>query len=350
MGYGLPVDASGFYAYVACQGQEERDGAIHVFDISGSRWRAVQTFAAVAPGHLELCANRRMLYAFHNVGLWDGRPRGGVSAFAICPNSGRLTLCNSQPLSLSATHPTQGTITAPGDRLVVAAQSGAIYNVLPLSVDGTLLPPSAIRKEVGVHDGKHFRAASPIQVLCHPDGQSVIALDDGLEALSIFSLTSESIDLCGRSHLPGRRQIVLSPCGAWVYALRSEDGALDAYRYDRLTKKISLQNSYAGGPHGGPALIAMHPSGRFLLITCANSLTVLGIDGTSGVSSILHSIRWSSRLQALAFTPDGASFAAIEQSSRRLIRYSFDPISGMPGDPRFVAQVDSASFLAFAAL
>ncbi len=350
MGYGLPVNASGSYAYVACGGQEERDGAIHVFDTSGSRWRAVQTFAAVAPAHLELHANRRMLYAFHNVGLWDGRPRGAVSALAICPNSGRLALCNSQPLSLSATHPTQGSITAAGDHLVVAAQSGAIYNVLPLSNDGKLLPPSAIRKEVGAHDGKHFRAASPTQVLCHPDGQSVIAVDDGLEALSTFSFTSESIDLCGRSHLPGRRQIVLSPCGAWVYALRSEDGALDAYRYDRLTKKISLQKSYAGAPHGGPALMAMHPSGRFLIITCPRSLTVLGIDGTSGVSSILHSIRWNSRLQALAFTPDGASFAAIEQSNGRLIRYSFDPTSGMPGDPRSVAQVDSASFLAFTAM
>ncbi len=349
-GYGFPAPPSRPFVYVACKGGKERNGAIHVFDTSGSHWRLVQTLDVPAPAHLEVHPTLPILYVVHEVASWAGRPCGAVSAFAIHHTSGQLTLCNSQPLSLSATHPSHAAIAATRGHLVVAARSGAIYNVLPLAGDGALLSPCAARKEVGMLDGEDFRPSVPRQVFCHPDGQSVLAVDEGLGALSSFAIGSETIHLCGRSPLSGCRQAVLSPCGTWVYALRPECGRLEIFHYSHRTKRISHQGACIIALRGGTAAMAMHPSGRFIVITDVDRFFVLRIGALSGIPYVMHSAPSGGRLQALLFTPDGTSMAAVEQSRGRIISLQFNPIAGRLGEPQDVAQVESASSLAFAVL
>ena len=123
-------------------------GAIHAMRIAGGSIHPLTSVPSVAPGRLLLHPLLPVLYVLHDVALWEYLPRGAVSAYRFDTRSGSLTLLNTQPLSLAATHPHNGTVFLHGTALFVMTSAG-IYNVLPLARDGSLQPVSAIRKVIG---------------------------------------------------------------------------------------------------------------------------------------------------------------------------------------------------------
>ena len=123
------------------------NNAIYVFQVFNSNWTPLHTHPAQSPAHLTLNPTLPILYALHDVALWNNLPRGAVSAYSIAP-TGHLTLLNSQPLSLAATNPRQAAIAPNATSIAVLAPTSGIFNILPIAPDGTLHPPAIIRKQL----------------------------------------------------------------------------------------------------------------------------------------------------------------------------------------------------------
>ena len=323
-------------------------GAIHVFRVSGSRWTTIQTIPAAAPAHLVAHPTLPVLYTVHAVGLWNNLPRGAISAYAFAPATGQLTLLHTQPLSLSATYPRHAAISPDGRYLLATAERGGLYNLLPIALDGALEPPSAIRKELGFGDGPQAKTAAPRQALFHPDGATILTADTGQETISAFSFDHESIRLeCRQRAQPGfgPSLLALTPAGDWLYAQHATAGSITVYP---TRAESNLQPLPAGAPRRlGPATMAIHPGGRFLVIAGAGSVTSFAIDASSGQLSERAAVRTAGPLELLTWSSDGTHLLGITQASGRIVRLGFEASSGALGTPGSVAQVDAASSLLF---
>ena len=148
---------------------ESGDGAIHVLRVADGRLMPLSVTPSVAPGRLLMHPSLPVLYALHDVALWDYLPRGAVSAYRFDSANGSLSLMDTQSLSLAATHPRDAVVFSQGTALFVTTDAG-IYNVLPLAEDGELKPVSAIRKVIGAGDAA---------VQLHWDGETLLVTERG---------------------------------------------------------------------------------------------------------------------------------------------------------------------------
>ncbi len=339
-----PRDANGF-AFVGSS-PAESSGAIHVFHVFGSRWTAVQTVAVASPACLVAHPTLPVLYAVHAVGLWNSLPRGAISAYAVAPITGRLTLLHTQPLSLSATYPRHAAIHPDCRFLLATSERGGLYNLLPIGPDGTLQPPSAIRKEYGLDESPSAKIAAPRHALFHPDGATILTADTGQQTVSTFSFDHQSIHLRSRTRMhpgAGPAQIALSPAGDLLYALHATDGSIAIYRTGS-----GLQATHAGRAlHPGPASVAMHPSGHFLVTAGPGFVRSLSIDANSGHLSKRSAIALAAPLEFLSCSPDGTHLLGITRATGHIVRLAFGASFGTLGKPEMVAQVNAASSLLF---
>jgi 6-phosphogluconolactonase len=239
-----PVTRNEGFAFVGSSAADPMDGTVRVYRVSGANWQEVQALQAASPAHLVMHPTVPVLYVVHDVAQWDHRPRGAVSAYRFNSATGQLTHAGTQPLSLSATNPRHAVLTAGAQALFVAAETGGIYNLLPIAADGTLQPVSAIRKECGMLDGSIAKSASPGEMVLHAEG-SIYAADPGQETITRFAVSRDAITVQHRSRIhdgAGASQFAPSKAGS-VYALNAGNVVIQAF--DPATARLSLQRVVA---------------------------------------------------------------------------------------------------------
>ena len=327
------------FAYVAA-------GSLQVLRVTGSRWTPVQTISAAAPGHLALHPHLPLLYVVHAVGLWNGLPRGAVSAYDIHPATGHVTRRVTQPLSLSAIYPRHAAISPDGRHLLVAAEHAGIYNLLPLDPDGTPRAPTAIRKEHGLGEAEEVKTSRPAHVSFDLSGTTAFAADVGHGTISAFTCERDSIRLDGRvrSHAgAGPSQLIHSSSSGCIYALCSDDGSITVHRIKGL--KIATVSQVLSSRSLGPARMALHPTGKFLVTAGGGVLTTLVIDQRNGSLKTAGVMPLKQYQSNPAFTPDGNYL--ISMSEEEVTQIPFDTAAGIFGPSQIVAQVTGARSVLF---
>ena len=118
------------------------------FDPSSGTWTSVPALAGQAenPSFLARHPSGRFLYAVNEVADFKGVRTGAVSAFAVEPATGRLTLVNQQPSE--GANPCHITIDAASRNALVANYTSGTVAVLPIARDGGLNPASAVRRRI----------------------------------------------------------------------------------------------------------------------------------------------------------------------------------------------------------
>src|SRR5215831_11414829 len=91
--------------------------------------------------------NHRFLYAVNEVSNNEGRSSGAVSAFAIAPKSGKLTLLNQA--SSGGAEPCYVSLDKTGKYVLVANYTGGSVAVFPILEDGRLGAASAFVQHSG---------------------------------------------------------------------------------------------------------------------------------------------------------------------------------------------------------
>src|SRR5688572_11872116 len=110
----------------------------------------MNSFKSVNPSFLTVDRTRRYLYAVNEVAQYQGKPGGGVSAFAI-ERDLSLRLLNEQ--GTNGADPCHLTIDRKGKTVLVANYTGGSITALPVRSDGTL--GTAI--EVKQHEGSSIK-------------------------------------------------------------------------------------------------------------------------------------------------------------------------------------------------
>lgn len=341
---------------------------IYVLAINDGAWTQVQAVPSANPSFLAVHPSQRFLYAINEIDTYQGLPTGTAEAYAIDERSGRLTLINRQPLSLSGVIPAHLAVSPDGRALVVALYGGGAYNVLPIGADGKLGKVSSIEKETGSGpDTERQESPHPHMVQFDASGQRVLATDLGSDRINVFTLTDGKLALVGRTATQpgsGPRHLALHPSQRFLYLVNELDATVACFGYDAASglidgqrQRISTVPQDFTGQKNSAALV-MHPSGQFLYASnrrlksehpLADSIAAFRVDATSGTLTPLQ--HWSEGLRfprALAMAPSGSHLYALSQKGDAILRLRIDPANGKLDQPVQVAQVPTPACLVFA--
>ncbi len=311
-------------------------GVIQSFCVGERGWQRTHEVAVEAVGYVCTHPMLPVVYACHDVAEWGYLPRGAVSAYGVDGKSGALTRKGTQPLSLGAQRPRFAMVASDGRSLVLLTRGG-IYNVLPLTADGGLLPVSAIRKEYGRSDDGGSKAAAPRHVVEHPDG-SLLAVDSGQETLSRLRVGADGVRLEHRVRVhaaAGARQVAISHCRRWAYVLHAEDASISVHR---VTREGVLAAHQTVSGSAGDACMLLAPDGKAMVRADAHALRVLPIDAeTGGLGDVVSAVagRWT----GLMWTPDGGEITGLDAAAGEVKVVAVHRRSGRLGQTRVVARV-----------
>jgi 6-phosphogluconolactonase len=336
------------FAYVGSAGNTK---GIHVFAIEADRWVPIQTIATATPSALTLHPSQNVLYATHAVDTYRGLPMGAVEAYAIDPHTSRLTSINQQPLSLSATMPSDLAISPDGRHLAVAIYGGGAYNLLPINQDGSLASVSAILKETG--RGKHQQHQSsshPHSVKFNATGH-LLGTDLGTDRLNIFTITEGKLIRTNQiQQLPGSGpgNLAFHPASNLLFIANELDASISTFRFNILTGEtdhnhhtISTLPANFHGQRSSTTLL-LHPAGKFLYTAnqrresshpMADSLVTWKVHpDTATISPIQHITANLNRPHTAVITPDSASLFVLNRESG-VLQFPIDPNRGILGRP-----------------
>jgi len=266
------------FAYVGGYTTSDRDGradGIHVyrFDDPAAAWTHVQLLRGLAnPSLFTARSDRRVLYSVHG-------GRDHVSAFAIAPDTGSLTLLSQMPCQ--GNNPVDVALPADARHLVVANYGSGAVAVMPLEPDGRLLPVHQLFQLPGKPgpDAAQQASSHPHAAVCDPSGRFVVVPDKGFDCTFVFRFdpTAGRIELTAQGPVASRpgaapRHCIFHPALPVLYVNNELDSTVTVYGWDAATGALAEAQIIATLPpgHSGKnttAEIAVAADGRFLYVS-----------------------------------------------------------------------------------
>lgn len=222
------------------------------------------------PSFLALHPSGRFLYAVGEVGSFDGKKTGAVSAFGIDAKTGDLTLLNQQPSE--GTGPCHLVVDRAGKNVLVANYGGGNVAVLPIGADGRLAKASSVQ----AHEG---RGPNP-----------------------------------GRQERPHAHGIYLDAAERYAFSPDLGTDRVYIYRYDAAKGELAPHSTAAVPPGSGPRHLAFDPAGRraYVINELLSTITTFAYDASRGALEALQTVPtlpagWSgsNTTAEVAVSPDG---------------------------------------------
>jgi 6-phosphogluconolactonase len=266
------------------------------FDESSGELSGTELAAeTVNPTFLALSPDRRFLYAANEVGTWQGKPSGAVSAFSIDRSSGKLTLLNQQPSGGAG--PCHLAVDKTAKCLLAANYGSGSVAALAIEADGRLKEPACTIQHQGAstnpqrQEGPHAH-----YITADPGNRFLFCCDLGLDKVLGYRLTPATASLVANDPPSvsaaagaGPRHLAFHPSGRWVYVINELNSTLSAYEYDgtrgslkELATVSTLPAEFKG--HNSCAEVQVHPSGKFVYGSNRgdDSIAVFSIDSKTG--------------------------------------------------------------------
>jgi len=301
------------------------------------------TAPAQNPSFLALHPSGRFLYAVNEADLKQDVPGGAVSAFAIDPRSGALTLLNRQ--ASRGTSPCHLAVDKTGRCLLVANYGSGSIALLPIEPDGRLGAASAVVQ----HEGSSVdpgRQKGPHAHSCtiSPDNRFAFACDLGLDKVLAYRLDPAHGTLAPNEPAwatiapgTGPRHMAFHPNGRFAYVMSEMGSSVTAFAYnaDRgvltaLQSLSALPDGFTG--HSSGADIHVAPSGRFLYASNRghDSIAIFGIDPATGKLTLVgHQPSGGHTPRNFALDPSGHFLLAANQDSNSVVVFRIDEATGL---------------------
>ncbi len=295
------------------------------------------------PSFVAIHPNRRFLYAVGEVGNFGGKKTGAVSAFAIDPANGTLTLLNQE--SSGGAGPCHVIVDKAGKNVLAANYGGGSACVLPIKADGTLAPASAIVQHRGTSIDKQ-RQEGPHAHSINLDAANRFAFvaDLGLDKIMIYrfdpdkgTLTPNDPPYAAVAPGSGPRHFAFHPSGKYAYVINEMKKTITAFSYDAdkgvLTElqTVTTLPKGATGNDFSTAEVVVHPSGKFLYGSNRghNSIAVFAIDATTGkLTPRGHQAQDIKTPRNFAIDPTGAYLLAANQDAASVVLFSINQQTG----------------------
>jgi 6-phosphogluconolactonase len=255
---------------------------------------------AVNASFLAVHPTKKFLYAVSEISDADGKPTGGVSAFTVDGDTGKLTLLNQQ-LSEGG-GPCHLVVDAAGKHVLVANYGGGSVAVLPIGADGKLAPASSVQQHEGSSvDPQRQQEPHAHSINLDPQNRYAFAADLGLDKVMIYQfdgkagkLTPNDPPFAKVAPGSGPRHFAFHTSGKFAYVINEMGNTATAFRYDADRGKLTeiqtistLPKDYSETSY--TAEVVVHPSGKFLYGSNRghNSLAAYAIDSNTGKLTLL---------------------------------------------------------------
>jgi 6-phosphogluconolactonase len=315
------------------------------------------------PSFLAIDRSRTHLYAVNEVGDYQGQKSGGVSAFSIDRNTGKLTFLNE--VGSRGAGPCYLTLDKTGKYVLVANYDAGNVAVFPMLEDGRLAEASTVIQHSG-HGPNAERQEGPHahEIELSPDNHFAIASDLGLDKLLVYrfdpkngTLAVNNTPVAELAAGSGPRHFIFHPNGKLLYAITEMGGTVTAFRYDARTGMLhnlqtisTLPKEFTG--KNDSAEIEVHPSGKFLYGSNRgpDDIAVFAINRVKGtLTDIDHVPTRGKTPRNFAIDPSGRYLFAANQGSNNIVVFRIHSSSGRLTPTGLVLEVPSPVCVKFVA-
>ena len=232
---------------------------------SGALTRPELAGETASPSFLAVHPSQNFLYAINEIGNFQGKDSGSVSAFAIDRNTGRLTALNQQPSV--GPGPAHLVVDKAGRNVLVANYGGGSVAVVPIGPDGTLKPPSAFIQHTGSSvDPQRQKGPHAHSINLDPANRFAYAADLGLDKVLVYrfdvdkgSLVANDPPFAQVAAGAGPRHFAIHPNG-FAYVINEMNMTVTAFRRDIERGSLTeLQTISTLPPGQGVAVQASAP-------------------------------------------------------------------------------------------
>jgi 6-phosphogluconolactonase len=338
------------WVYVGCY--TARGQGIYVYEMNTatgalSLVRIVGSPAATPnPSFLALSPHGRYLYSVNEIGNFQARQSGSVTAFATDYATGDLTLLNTQPTE--GRNPAHLSVDPTGRFVIAANYSGTTTgtnNVTLLSVgaDGRLDPPAQLVTHTGQLGPLTARQEAPHahMALADPTGRFVLVNDLALDRTFVYFLDrveSRLVPMDPATALPGSgpRHLAFHPNGRFVYVINELASTIAAWTWDadrgalnRIQTISTLPVWYRG--ISTTAQILVSADGRFVYGSNRghDSIAIFACDPATGMLTYLGE-QWTYGETPRNFNidPSGNFMYVGHQNTDNLVVFKVDKVTG----------------------
>ena len=329
---------------------------IHVFEVNRETGAltAREVFEmGTSPSALAFNANRTRLYSANETEFIGEDESGSVSAFAVEPVTGKLTLLNTIPSGGKG--PAHLSVHPGGKHVLVANYFGGSIAVLPILEDGRLGEATDVKTDAGTvgptvapnappgsfaisgHDQAHAH-----MIEADPTGRFVLHADLGLDRIYVWKFDAENGRLSPADPpsvaLPpgdGPRHFHFHPNGRWLYSLQEEGSTIVLFDWDggsgRLTERqtiSSLPPGYAGSNFCSEILV--RGDGRFVYAgnRLHDGVAVFAVGETGELTYVSEAWTRGDYPRSFAFGPGETFFYTCNQRADNIAVFRVDRDSG----------------------
>lgn len=344
-----------YYVYIGTYTHGDSEG-IYVYRLdseTGALEYSSSITGVVNPSFLDVHPSGRYLFAVNEIGDYEGKPSGAVTAFYIHGSSGELSFLNQRPTGGGA--PCHLSIDATGKYILVANYGGGSVAAFPIGKDGRLGKASDFVQHQG-SSVNQSRQSEPHAhaIMIDNENQYAFAPDLGLDKILIYQLDLENGKLnsntqpWARVHPgAGPRHLDFHPNGKYAYVINEIDSTFTAFRYEADTGSLTdiqtistLPEDFDGTSHC--ADVHVHPSGKFLYGSNRghDSIAICTIDEKTGMLSYVGCESTQGKApRNFALNPEGTFLLAANQSTDTIVTFAIDTDTGKLSETGNVAEV-----------
>ncbi|MCS7042622.1 MAG: lactonase family protein [Bryobacteraceae bacterium] len=290
------------------------------------------------PTFLEIHPGGRWLYAVNEIGNFEGRREGSITAYEIDRSSGRLRMLNR--VSTKGAGPCHVSLDRTGKMAMIANYGGGSVASYQIGSDGRLSEAVSFFQ----HEGRSVNAKRQEAPHAHsinpsPDNRFAVACDLGTDEIVIYAIDppSGSLKRHGVVKLApgsGPRHFAFHPNGRFGYSVNELLSTVTAFEYRAGTlKEIQTISTL---PEGFPgqnttAEIRVHPSGRWLYASNRgeDSIALFSVDAKTGrMARIENTPTQGQTPRNFYIEPSGRWLLAANQRSDNIAVFEIDAKSG----------------------
>jgi 6-phosphogluconolactonase len=297
---------------------------------------------AINPSFLAVHPSQKFLYAVDEVGRFQGRQGGGISAFAIDSETGLLSVLNQE--SSVGSGPCHLVVDRLGKNVLLANYGSGSIACLPIESSGRLQPHTSFIQ----HEGSGTNPARQESPHAHSinldsEGRFAVVADLGLDRLFVYSFDSAQGRL--KPNQPafspvaagaGPRHFAFHPTGRYGYVINEMANTVTAFKYDASHGTLSeiqtistLPSDFKGTSY--TAEVQVHPSGKFLYGSNRghDSITVFAIEAETGKLTMAGiEPTQGKNPRNFALDPTGMFLLAENQDSASIVVFRIDAEHG----------------------
>ncbi|WP_256262615.1 lactonase family protein [Pseudomonas gingeri] len=329
------------FAYVGSRTTKEREArgvgiTVYAYVAETGACRLVQTLEnLVNPSFLAFNADQTRLYCVHG-------DQSEVSAFAIDPKSGELSILNT--VAAQGKNPVHLSVDPTNGFLAVAYYATGSFALFPIREDGGLGEVAhleALSGEAGPHKIEQG-SSHPHMIPFDPSGRFLVIPDKGLDSLFVYRVQDNharlGATLVGKVKAregAGPRHVVFAPDGEHAYVVNELDSSVTGYAYDAQTGVLVAQEILSTVPsrftgNNRAAAIVMAPSGKYLYVSNRghDSVTTFELAQTGAFLMKVNTPSQGRKPRFMNLTPDGARLYVANEETDTIVAFDVDKSTG----------------------